>query len=244
MKLNQLIAIVASKKNDATQALKVAKEIFGLPTLFEGHVKGYTPYDDEGERLPEDSKQIQVGWEVVLSEMFNTLGDAGGIVAGIDHANTEAVCDIEVDGTCISEAVPATHLIFLEKQLQEIKKIVVGIPTLDPSVAWHMDENQGYYVSDPVRSIRTQKIPTPFVRAEATVQHPAQVDLIGVDKGVGDWNSTRMSTAMPLTEKRAMVARVDKLIIAVVQAREEANMQTAVPRDVLSVLLDYIHQTK
>jgi len=244
VKLNQLIAIVAGKKNDAVQAVKVARDIFGQPSLFEGHAKGYTPYDDEGERLPEDSKKIQAGWELVLSEMFNTLGDASSIVAGIDHANTEAVCGIEVDGFTISEGVPATHLIYLEKQLQEIKKVVASIPTLDSSVAWSKDENQGWYVSEPVRSIRTQKVPTPFVRAEATVQHPAQVDLIGVDKGVGDWNSVRKSAAMPLTEKKAIVARVDKLITAVVQAREEANMQAASPREVLSVLLDYIQPTK
>lgn len=240
MKLNQLIAIVAGKKAQAVGALRSGREVFGNASLFEGHVKTYTPYDEGGEVLPMDSKKIQVTWRQVLSAVFKDIGDAGDVVAGIDLANTHADADVFVNNEIILEAIPATQLIFLEKQLQEVKKVVAGIPTLDPSVTWSRDDNQGWFVSRPVRSIRTQKIPTAFVKAEATPQHPAQVDLIGVDKGVGDWLAVRQSAAVPLTVRAGMLERIDTLITAVVQARETANMTDAAPSAALSTLLRFV----
>jgi len=242
MKLNQLIAIAAGQKAKSANALKNAKAILGNASLFEGHTKIYHPYDDEGDALPEDTKKIQTSWADVLADLFAELGETGNVVAGIDQANQTATATITVGATEIAADVPATQLIFLEKQLVEVRKIIAAVPTLDPSVNWTFDESQGYYVSDPVRSIRTQKVPTRFVRSEATERHPAQVDVVAVDKGVGDWITTRISSAMPVPVKRKMLAKIDKTIESIVQAREKANMEEATTRDLLGTVLDFVRE--
>ena len=240
MKLNQLIAIVAGKKNAAQQALRTARDKFGQATLFEGHLKTYKPYAEDGDKLAEDRKNIQASCFNTIEDLFEILADSSAVVAGIDLANTAAYGSVSINGQMLMDHVPATQLIFLEKQLQEVRKVVASIPVLDPSVIWSLDTNQGVFRSEDVRSIRTNKVPTPFVKAEATPQHPAQVDLIGIDKAIGDYTSTRTSSAMPLTERQGMLKRIDGLIVAVVQAREDANTEIAAPVQGLGVLLKYV----
>ena len=240
MKLNQLIAIVANKKNEAARALRVAREVFGQESMFEGHIRSYKPFSDADRGLPDETRTIQARWEKVLRGLFEIIGDSGDVVAGIDVGNTGATADVKVGGTALLTGVPATQLIFLEKQLGEVRKTILAAPTLDPAISWEFDENQGWYVSEGVKTHRTQKIPTRFVKAEATDRHPAQVEILSVDAPVGEWTSTRMSAAMPLRVKEEMVARVDELIVAVVQARETANMADAKPVAGLSALLEYI----
>jgi hypothetical protein len=78
-------------------------------------------------------------------------------------------------------------------------------------------------VTDEVRSVKTKKIPQAFVRAAATKEHPAQVDLVAEDVIIGYWKTIKMSGALPAKRIADVLERITKLQAAVKIAREEAN---------------------
>ena len=58
---------------------------------------------------------------------------------------------------------------------------------------------------------------------------------------VGHWRNVKLSGAIPVTEKQALVARVEKLLRAIKEAREEANAfeEVTVPK-VADMLFSYV----
>ena len=139
--------------------------------------------------------------------------------------NTVATADIVVDGEqdVLLAAVPVTYLLFLEKQLVNLRTFIDKLPVLDPSVAWSVDPATGDWRSSPVETVRTKKVPRNWVKAEATKEHPAQVEVYHEDVMVGTWETTRLSGALPATRKAVLSDRVSRLLTAVKYARERAN---------------------
>lgn len=81
----------------------------------------------------------------------------------------------------------------------------------------------------------------PIVLYAATPEHPAQTQLITEDVLAGYWSTVKQSGAMPATEKLALLERIDKLLRAVKDAREAANMidEVKVP-DVGAAIFNYL----
>jgi hypothetical protein len=214
---------------------KLDKEI-----LFSGISKTYEPLEEEGEQLPKEEKfvQITVGDSIkevkaVLTEMFN-------IVATQDIANCHAKADIEVDGKVIVSDVPVTHLLFLEKQLEDIGTFVNSLPVLDPSEKWTYNEQANCFVSEEKKTIRTKKTPEVIVKYEATEKHPAQTELIYMDKPAGYWHTIKFSGATTKKTKDALLEKIQKLQKAVKFAREEANNTEVEKSTFGNLILDYI----
>jgi hypothetical protein len=222
-KLNQVIAVVAGKKKKAQEALTAAYHAIQKAALFEGISRVYTPKDEEGERLPPESKEVQVKVRELIEMAAVPLTEMMDVVATQDAANTEARAHVVVDGQVILARVPVTHLLFLEKQLTDLATFVGKLPTLDPGERWHHDEASDQYASTPTETTRTKKVPKAFVKYQATKEHPAQVDTYNEDVLVGYWRTVKFSGAIPAQEKNRMLERVRQLQEAVVKAREEAN---------------------
>ena len=91
---------------------------------------------------------------------------------------------------------------------------------------------------------KSKKIQKPVVLYEATHEHPAQVQLAGEDVTIGHWKNVKLSGAIPVTEKQAIVARVEKLLRAVKEAREEANAteEVATVPKVAETLFSYVFE--
>jgi DNA replication initiation complex subunit (GINS family) len=130
---------------------------------------------------------------------------------------------VTVDGKTILAAVPVTHLLFLEKQLVDLATLVGKLPTLDPAENWSHDPATDMYRSEPSETTRTKKVPRNHVKAEATKEHPAQVEMYYEDVTAGYWTATKFSGAISAADKNAMSERIRKLQDAVKLAREEAN---------------------
>lgn len=222
-KLNQTLAVVTGLKTQANKSLTQAYHVLQKNELFNGLVRTYTPRDEEGERLPSESKRIQTKVSEVIQSVRDALKPMYDAVATQDRANRQASADVVVDGETLLEAVPVTHLLFLEKQMTDLETFVTSFPTLDPTSEWHLDESRGCYATTPTESVRTKKVPKAFVKYEATEQHPAQVETFTEDIQVGTWTLTNYSAALSEAEKQSMLKRVRKLREAVSKAREEAN---------------------
>lgn len=239
-KLNQIIAVVNGKKNQTQKAVtELYKKIQAAP-LFNGLIRTYQPIDETGDQLPPETTLLRANVPDILDEFKNTLSNLIDVVATQDSANTEAKSDIVVDGNTLVEDVPVTHLMFLEKQLTDIHTFVSSLPVLDPTSNWSLDQNKDCYVSDTEVKNRDLKFVEHKVVYEATSEHPAQVAEINITKKAGEFNTIKLSGAIPAANKKELVRRVVKLQDAVKYAREQANSCEVTQKNISNDLFGYI----
>ena len=162
------------------------------------------------------------------------------IIATQDKGNCIAKADVKIDGKVLLKDVPATHLIFLEKQLEDINTFVNTFPTLDPAEKWEWSPSGAVYVSSEAETFRTKQVPKSMITAPATDKHPAQVHIYNDNIVIGTYKTIKYSGAMLLTEKEEMLERIRILTRAVQQAREEANMTEVESVSYGSDILKYI----
>ncbi len=239
-KLNQIIAIQAGKKAQAKETLAAAYQQVKKPELLTGLVRTYQPRDDGGEPQPDERKHVQVKVSDVIRKVTDDLIEMFDVVATQDWANSQAKADVVVEGRKLIEGVPVTHLLFLEKQVADLRTFVESLPVLDTGEDWEYKEEADGYVSRPSRSNRTKKVPKNHVKYEATKEHPAQVEMYMEDVWVGTWTTTKFSGATPAATKNAMLDRVRKLLDAVKAAREEANGLDVKPKKLGAAVLGYV----
>ncbi|HYT89934.1 MAG TPA: hypothetical protein VEL76_14605 [Gemmataceae bacterium] len=222
-KLNQIIALTAGKKGHAHKIITEAYQALQKTGQLEGISRTYKPRDDEGEQLPPEKKLVQLKVPDAIRTVTAALTELFDVVATQDAANCVAKANVVVDGNALLKNVPVTTLLFLEKQLVDLHTFVEKLPTLDPGEAWSYNEDVDHYASEPYQTTKTKKILKNHVKAEATKEHPAQVETYTEDVVVGYWTTLKFSGAVPARERNDMLGRVRKLQEAVKSAREEAN---------------------
>lgn len=223
MKLNQILAIEKGVKSSSYNALTTLDKKAQKAALYEGRARTYKPLDDEGEVFPSENQKVQLRSKDVLKQIQSTLSEYFDIVFTKDMANLEAHADVVVDGKTLLQRVPVTYLLFLEKQITDLRTMIGRMPVLDPSEAWVWDDGQSAFRTDALRSAKTKKVPRNHVKAEATEHHPAQVEVYHEDTVVGYWTNIKYSGALSQTRKDQLMERTEKLLKAVKMAREEAN---------------------
>lgn len=226
-KLNQVIAVekgIKQKNNDVGSELYKALQ---KPGLFNGLTKKYKPLDEEGEKFAPESVKVQMSVKQVLKENARVLTELLDVTATKDSANCKAKANVVVDGVTLLEDVPATTLLFLEKQLDDLHTMVSALPVLDSSEDWTFDANAELFKTEPIQTIKTKKVEKALVLYDATDKHPAQVKSVVDDQTIGHWETVKLSGAIPLPEKNSLVEKVEKLKKAVKMAREEANTTEA-----------------
>lgn len=240
--LNKVVALEKGTKEGANKALgeafRLAKE---GQSLFHGQRRVYHPYSEDDQPLPDEVQQVRMTVKMALERIKAALGRHFDVTATRDGGNTRAVADIVIDDVAIAAGVSVPHLLFLEKQLEELHKLFTGLPLLDQGENWTKDEGTGLYRSEPTTKVRTRKVPKVVVKYEATKEHPAQTEMITEDIPAGEWKTTLFSGALTVDEKNAAIARVLTMLNAVRMAREEANSTDVefneTGRDVLSYVI-------
>ncbi len=221
--LNKLIAIESGVKSKTKRTETDLYHRLQKTALLNGITRTYQPKDEDGDRLPSETTLVQVKTEEVLKELGAELTRLFDVTLTKEVGNSEAKADVVVDGKTLLKQVPVTYLLFLEKQLVDINTFVSKLPTLDPASEWNYDDNNDVWLTAPVQTVRTKKVPRNWVKAEATEKHPAQVEIFHEDVIVGTWTKIDSSGAIPAKRKTELLSRVEKLITAVKFAREEAN---------------------
>lgn len=240
-KLNQIVAIEKGVKAKATRQLTDAHRSLARKDLLVGLARRYEPLDaDDLEVLPDEGTKVQVHTDQVIEGVEATLKRLWDVVATKDWANTEARADVVVDGVTLIDDAPVTFLLWLEKQLADVRTFVDGLPTLDPGIEWRWDANSGAYRAAEEKKKRTKKTLKVIELSPATDKHPAQVTTVNEDVIVGWWHETKFSGAVAEEDKRDTLERVDKLAAAVKFAREEANGHAVVDVHVAETVLDYL----
>ena len=229
-RLNQVLAVERNVKTRVRTELTDLHKASQKSELFDGLNRQYTPKDENGEAQPPERKLVQKTASDFIKQARDLLTELTDVIATKDAANQQAKADLVVDGVALLRGVPATTLLFLEKELVDINTFVEKLPTLDPAQNWHRDEALGLWVSDPVETSRTKKVQKSLVLYQATDKHPAQAQMITEDEVVGSYRLVRQSGAIRVQDKTEILERVRKLQKAVKFAREEANTVTADPK--------------
>jgi len=240
MKLSEVIAIEKGIKSRTYAAVTELHKQSQKPEPFNGYNKSYRPLAEEGEQLPPERKKVVLTATSVLAEVAKNQTELFDIVASKDWGNLHAKADLEVEGRLLAKDVPATHLLFLEKQLVDMRTFVDKLPTLDETEDWIKDPNSDLYKTAVVSTHRTKKTPKVVVKYPATEQHPAQTEMIYEDVICGFWDKVLHSGAIPQPQKRAILERIDRLLKAVKQARDRANAVDVERKEVGAAVFSYL----
>jgi hypothetical protein len=226
-KLNQIIAIEKSVKNECNTAITAGYHELQKTALFAGIARTYTPKDEDGERFPPENQKVQKLAQDLLGFTADAMTKYWDITLTKDASNQKARADVVVDGAVLLKDVPVTFLLFLGKQLIDLATCVKKLPVLDPSEAWHHDAATNAWKTEPASTSKMKKVPRAFTKAAATKEHPAQVDVFNEDVVIGNWSTVKYSGALPQKRITEILERIGKLQDAVKFAREEANATAA-----------------
>lgn len=229
--LHELLAIEGQLEGQAQKCrTQLAATFTGKRHLFEEKSKVFTPLAENAQRETsvESTLQSTVPEELDWITPFITKAlDAGLQIA---EANTVARADIVLeDGQVLATNVPATALLELEKRVNEVKTLIEAVPTLDPAKGFEpyaSHAKKHVFKAREVRKPRTQKMKEVLTLAPATDKHPAQVQLLDVDKVVGHVDEQEWSGLITPAAKADLITRVETLVRAVKAARSRANNVT------------------
>lgn len=243
-KLNQIVAI---EKGEKAAVNKETAPIFHAAknaALFHGLTRTYEPVDEDGEKFPDESAKVQWTVDALLKDFAKAAARQLDVTSTKEFANTKAFADVKLaDGTVIASQLPVSFLLQLEKFLQqEVRGLVVSLPTLDPAQNWSASDSEraGISETEEIKRGKTRKVTEPLVLAPATDKHPAQVQLVNKDVLAGYWTEKKFSGAVSAARKQELIERVDALINAVKFAREEANSIEVADKKVAADVFGYL----
>lgn len=238
-RLNQIVAVDKGVKSRTERIVTDVHKLCQKPALFSGFDKTYHSKTEDGDVFPPESAIVQQKADDLIFTAGKAWRELFDVVATKDYGNTMALADVEVDGVVLIEGAPVTFLLFLEKQLNDIRKFIGMLPTLDPSIKWGRD-GTALYTSPKRETIKTKKVPKSLVMHEGTENHPPQCEVVAEDIIIGLWEEIKFSSALPEIRKVELIERVEKLRNAVKMAREDANNTEVESKKIGQPVLDWL----
>lgn len=237
----QVIAIETDVKQRAKPAITKIHKASQKPELFDGSSTKYEPTVEGGETFPPKRVKVRMVADEALSEMVNIWTEFVDWTATKDMGNCDAKADVVVDGVTLLEQAPVPLLLFLEKQVVDLRKAIEVIPTLNEAEDWVYDQALGYHrTKEPVRTHKTKTKKVGIVLHAPTKEHPAQTQLIDETQTVGYWTGFKFSGAMPAPRKKTLLKRTNDLLAAVKVAREEANTSKTTTQNIGAKLFSFV----
>lgn len=239
-KLCQILAIKKQRVTTADEKLTAIYHQLQKDALLNGISRTYKPLNEDGEKFPSESQQVQLRVDQALKDIVAAASPVYDIVAVLDSANAGARADVMVDGKVLIPSVQAYTLLFLEKQMVDLRTMINKLPVLPQTETWTYDPNYDCYVTKPTETSKTKKITKPLVKYEATKEHPAQVELATEDVLTGNWTTIKYCGAIPLEQKKKLLDRIDTLLVSVKFARETANQTEAPQVSIAKPIFDFL----
>lgn len=238
--LSQVLAIEKSTKAKVTRETTDLHRLSNNQDSFSGFIRQYNPVVDDDFKYPDENKNILNNVSNILEDLNSLYSELFNIVAIKDWTNCKAKADIIVNNEVLVKDVPATYLLFLEKELIKIKTIISDLPELDSNYSWNLDENTQTYKTKGIQTVKTKKVKKPLVLYHATEKHAAQTDIITEDENIGTWETVKTSGAIPIVKKKKILSKIQTLIEAVKIAREQANTIKIEETSTIEKILKYI----
>ena len=243
-KLHEILAVESDRDAAATAVIEETITTFTKkPDHFLGKHSVYKPFEENSEEVEEVTKEMVTTARDKLVHCFSILGKALDVTATKDATNQVAKAAIVINGSALTDELPATTLLMLESRIKKWTEILLAIPTLSPGRRWEEDPSKGKGVftdAQPENKFRTKKVIQHKVLVEPTEHHPAQVEKWTEDVRIGKVIESTWSGMMSPADKAALLTRCQELLAATKQARQRANTQEIVPTSIASKLTAYL----
>lgn len=242
-KLHELLAVEEDIKKKcnlvAEETLKTFKD---KPNHFVEQLVVYKPYSEDEKEAVEGQMAMVTTVTTRLAYTLDHLAkflDAGHQK---EKTNTVAQADVTLPcGTVLAKAVPATSLLFLERELGRLYDLCSTIPTLEPGVPWKDAADRGAgIVTSAHTKIRTKKTLKAVVLYQATKEHPAQVEKVSEDVPAGEVQTTLYSSKWTSGDKANLIERLDTVRKAIKKARMRANSVDVIKDTLGKKITDYV----
>ena len=244
MASKKLISVVAVRRAVKTRVYTITNEVnklAGKAPLFAGISKTYAPREDGAvHNRPAEEKGVQLIAEDLLRALAIDMSEFWDLSATQEFGNTVAKGDLSVQGRTLLKDVPTGTLLFLEKQITDLRTIISNLPTLDPADEWTTDATTNVSRSKTKETVSSEKAEDTIIVVPATAQHPAQTRDRTKDIIVGTWSTVKFSGALPVARQHELIMRANRLLDAIKITREEANLVTVEPVNVSKALFTYL----
>lgn len=239
-KLNQVIALEKGVKATAESTLTFSYHEAQKPELFAGIVRTYQPLEDGAYALPPESKKVTARVPQLVTNVQTVLERLFDLTLTKDTTNASAKADVKVGDAVLASAVPVTTLLWLEKQLVNLKTFISKLPVTDVADDWTWDGENQVFRSATVKTLRSRKVEEHVVVVAPTREHPAHVEKVVKDVPDGEWSTTKLSGAVSPFQRDKWLAQVGAVTEAVKRAREEANMTEVSDVAMGNAILNYV----
>jgi len=235
VKLHELIAVRSGQKTQAAKTLGDLAHTFEKKQHhFTASTMAFTPSEENSSTVVEKKLDLQTTVKGELEWVRTFLAKSVDAGNAVNFGNLVAKADVVLEsGETILRNIPATTLLELEDFVEELRKLVAVIPTLDPVKGFSPDPDRGkgVYAARVVTKVRTKKSKKVYVLHPPTKEHPAQTQLVDEDIPIGTIEEREWSSMLTPAEKGDMLDRIEILSRAVKQARSRANSTEVVLPD-------------
>lgn len=244
--IGQVLAQEKTARQRANSIGATIKKNLSKQTLFTGLMKIYKPYGDTDDpavlQIPPQTTHVQFRVEPqALDALRDVLAPALDLTAAKEWGNQNARADIEIDGKKLFEGVPATYLLHLEHQLNELEGVLKEIPVLDSAEKWEPHTETGIWrTAEPDRTLREEPTEVPSVGHPGNEHHAPVVKWLPRRVPTGTYETTKYSGADEPRRKEELLLRLHQVKQAVHRGRETANQAPAPAQDIGTKLLDYL----
>jgi hypothetical protein len=226
-KLFELLVVEGQLKTQAQSTRADLRNTFEKKRhLFEEKRTTFTPVEEGAQAVTEEQSDIQTTIPSELQWIAALWSKAMDTSYQVAEGNTRARADVVLDsGAVLLSNVPATALLELEKRMGEVHELLLAVPTLDPAKGFKEDVERGKHIyrAREVHKTRTRKVQKPIVLFPATVEHPAQTQLISIDEPAGQLTAQEWSGLVTPAQKSAMLERAEDVRRACKAALHRAN---------------------
>lgn len=215
---------------------------------FNGHEKTLSMIEDSPANTAlaaaaRESKPVVTNVFDTLKWALDIFADAEDLQYQKNQTNRSATADIMWHGKVLLSGVPVDELLGLEARLVKIRELIATVPTLDAALNWVPAQDVSPHVfklAQPHETTKTEKRPYPFVKAPATEQHPAQVEVFTKDEVVGTFITMKFTGAATAVQKSDALVNIDLLMREIKQARMRANEVPAVVEKIAAQIVEVI----
>jgi hypothetical protein len=245
-KLHEILAVEGDLEGLYKRILEETKTTFDKKTdHFIGFHKRCEMFDaGEQTKAPDDEhKELVTTVYKKLDYLAEHVTRYLDCVLQKETTNQLAKADIVLDNKLLAKDVPVGFLLGLETKLKAIRLVIESAPTLQPGVAWERDVTLGddiYKAKYPETKVKTAKTFMHKVLVAPTDKHPAQVEKWEEQVPVGKYITDFVCGMISPAEKSILLGRTDKLLQAVKQARQRANMEEVTQANIGNQIFTYI----
>lgn len=252
-KQHQILAVEPTRQAAADKQLAEIVKTFSKEALFVGNSRRLELFNKGPENEVEYSaleakdsvnNKVQAVVPDNLNYMAGIFGAWVDLLFQKEQTNQQAKADVIVDGAVIFTDAPATFLLGMETKLNKLRDVFLAIPTLATGIDWQPAPDLGVHVykGPQETDMKSQKTQEQKLLKQSSDKHPDTLVTVDTNRNIGKYTNQKFSGMMSVVHKAALIARLDKMMMAVKDARQRANNTEASTSRCAEDMFQYLYR--